>query len=378
MRICFLGDSIMLHLHRWMKAFVRMGHEVHLITFNQNLEKERPCDGVTFHRLNDRPAWRGIPGTRKFMRLLLEKRLMKELSELVSSIKPDILHAHVIYPYGYIGTKIGFHPYIVTCWGPDIYVDPWIHEENLRMARESLQVADVLTGDSQDILVKMVEMGAQEEKCHLILWGVDTSEFRPAENGENKEFVSQFGWDGNPIILSNRRLKARYNIDILIDSVPIVREKVPDARFLIVSDDEMRPSLEEQVRSLGLTPYVKFTGVVDYGTLKQCYREASVYITIPSTDATSVSLHEAMASGLPVIASDLPSNREWVADRENGCIVPVRDVKAVAEKIIWLLKNQDMAREFGVKNRESILKKAEHMSEMKKMEDVYKDYAKRS
>lgn len=369
MKICYLGFNGHLHLERWMNAFVKMGHDVHYIAAYPELDSgPYQCKGVTVHPVDTSlKGLRQLPGTRKIIRVLLppENVIKQQVRKIVERLKPDILHAHYIFPFGVTAMETAYHPFVMTCWGSDIYCIR--DEERVEIAKKVLRSADLVTGDSKDLVLSIQEMGVSPERCLEVIWGVDTEEFAPGNNGH---LHKELGLGANKVVLSTRRLRSLYNIDILIEAIPQVIKEIPAARFLIASHGEQQEALEVQAKTIGIERYVRFLGKVDYETLKSCYQSASIYVTIPSSDATSVSLLEAMSSSLPVIVTDLPSNREWVEDGVNGYIVPIRNPQILAERIIQLLKSPDVLKDFARKNREIIIKRADHYQQMKKMEEA--------
>jgi glycosyltransferase involved in cell wall biosynthesis len=84
-----------------------------------------------------------------------------------------------------------------------------------------------------------------------------------------------------------------------------------------------------------------------------------------------------MACGLPVVITDFGDNRNWVEDGVSGFIVPLQDPKALAEKIIYLLKNEGVRMKFGMRNREIIEDRNNYYKEMEKMENIYMELIER-
>ena len=80
-----------------------------------------------------------------------------------------------------------------------------------------------------------------------------------------------------------------------------------------------------------------------------------------------------MACGLPVVITDFGDNSKWVEDGVNGFVVPLKDPKALAEKIIYLLKNEDERMKFGGRNRKIVEERSNYYTEMKKMEKIYEE-----
>ena len=85
----------------------------------------------------------------------------------------------------------------------------------------------------------------------------------------------------------------------------------------------------------------------------------------------AASTAEAMACGLPVIITEFGDNRKWVEDDVNGFVVPLKDLKTLAEKIIYLFENEDVRMEFGMTNKKIIEERNNYYKEMEKMENIY-------
>jgi len=103
----------------------------------------------------------------------------------------------------------------------------------------------------------------------------------------------------------------------------------------------------------GLADRVRFLGQVAYDELPACYRTADVYISASRCDGSSVSLLEAMASGLPAIVSDIPANREWVEPGVNGWWFRDGDAAALAESILTASRAGKGLKEMGKRSRET-------------------------
>jgi glycosyltransferase involved in cell wall biosynthesis len=97
-----------------------------------------------------------------------------------------------------------------------------------------------------------------------------------------------------------------------------------------------------------------------------------VYVSTSLSDAgIAASTAEAMACGLPVIVTDVADNRDWVEDGDNGFVIPVKSPKLLAEKIIYLLKNENIRKKFGKSGRKIIEERNNYYKEMEKMENIY-------
>jgi glycosyltransferase involved in cell wall biosynthesis len=104
-----------------------------------------------------------------------------------------------------------------------------------------------------------------------------------------------------------------------------------------------------------------------------------VYVSTSRSDAgLAASTAEAMASGLPVVVTDSGENRVWVADGENGFIVPTQAPEMLAERILDLLRRPDVRARWGRANRQIIVERNDYVREMGRMEEIYRTLAGRA
>ncbi len=363
MRICFLADPASIHTRKWVRWFAENGHEVHLI-HRENRNSTESLAGVIVHLMVAAPK----------VSLARTPYLISDLFKLrqtIKKIKPDIVHAHFVSQYGIWGAFTGFHPFVVTAWGSDILVVPeriaWVKI----LVKKVLKTADSITCDAQHIVQRMIEFGAQSIKIQLIYFGVDTRKFHP----DNKDLSLREKLripSESPVIISTRSLNPIYDIATLINSIPLILEQIPEAKFLIIGTGEQASYLQELATSLGIANSVRFIGTVANDHLPGYLTAADVYVSTALSDGgIAASTAEAMACGLPVVITDFGNNKEWVQDGEGGYLVPLKQPSILAEKIIHLLKSAELRKKFGNVNRETIDTRNSYHREMKKMEGVY-------
>lgn len=373
MRICYLADWQSIHTQRWLRYFVDRGHEVFLIS--NRPQRCRELEGIALYDLM-LSKWEGLKMRRGCYRIYMALRLLK-LKVLLKKIRPDILHAHYVSYYGWWGAKSGFHPFVLTAWGGDIYRDPNESQDARVKVMFALKRADLITSDNEDLRKATIELGAPSDINYVIGWGVDTSKFKPGI--DSSDVRQRLNLGDSPVVLSTRSFKPFYNIDIIIMAIPLVLERVPNAKFILnnyfgYEDEKMR----RLVKELGVEEAVRFVGRLDHSEMPKYYNVADVFVSVPSFDATSVSLLEAMACGVSPVVSDLDSVKEWIKDGENGYIVPVRDHKALAEAIVRLLKDGRTRELFATRNVALIKERADHYKHMERMEELYFSLLQRS
>jgi len=352
MRIAYLSIGGHIHTERWLRYFVRAGHDVHLLTV-----QPAPIEGVTIHDIRT-----GIP----FKPLHYAVALAK-VKRILARIAPDLLHTHFLTGYGYWGAFAGFHPFIMTVWGDDVYVTP--HETALKgsLARTVLSRADLITGDSEDILTHVVEMGGDPEICHVVQWGVDLDRFRPNADGAVRGELG-IPADAHVVISIRSFTQAYYNIDTIVRTIPRVLAEEPETHYIIAGNEGDDSALRELARSLDLDDRVHFVGRIPHRELPAYLATSDVFLTVPSVDATPVSLLEAMACGAPVIISNLESAMEWVTDGENGLVVRPAEQEELEDAILRLIRDPAMRARFAAAGVEKVQQGADHAKHMARME----------
>ena len=290
---------------------------------------------------------------KSFMRAVIFRRYIRRLD-------PNLLIGNGVSgtnPYGFCCALSGFHPFVVLVWGSDILVEAKNSFLLRIVAKFVLKKADGVIVDSEIKSQAALALGCQKTKIWKFPWGIDLEAFRSGTDAF--DIKRKMCWENNKIVISTRNHFPIYGVDYLISAIPMVVEQVPDARFLIIGEGPNTKMLKKMVEDLNIKDYVSFTGKVPNICLPKYLNIADIYVSTSLSDGASNSLLESMACALPVVVSDIPGNREWVTDGKNGFLVPVKDAKALAEKIVFLLKNDNLRKLFGDNNSKLTKEKAD-------------------
>jgi glycosyltransferase involved in cell wall biosynthesis len=239
------------------------------------------------------------------------------------------------------------------------------------MVKFVLKQADLITCDAEHLEHRITELGAKREKIKLIYFGVDTHKFSPEK--VDAGFKEKLQLEPSSLtIISLRSLSPIYDVESLIKAIPLVLGNIPNAKFIIAGDGEQKNYLENLAISLGVSNSIRFVGPIPNDELPRYLASSEIYVSTSLSDAgLAASTAEAMACELPVIITDFGNNRDWVKDGEGGFIVPTKNSAILAEKIVFLLKNEDVRRRFGKINRGVIEERNNYQKEMDKMGEIY-------
>ena len=232
----------------------------------------------------------------------------KKIKKIVDDFNPDVVHIHQANSVAFfllfsgVGKK---YPTVLTAWGSDILVVPkksWLLK---KMVQYNLSKAKYFTSDSQFMVDEMMDLSSKVKKVLIANFGINVDlQDVPKEN----------------IIYSNRLHKPLYNIDKIIGSFADFSKEKEDWKLVIGATGESTEALKAKVTQMKLDDRITFVGWVNKEVNASWYSKAKIWVSIPDSDATSISLLEAMACGCIPVVSDLPANHEWVQDNVNGII----------------------------------------------------------
>ena len=365
MKICYIADGISIHTQRWVNYFAEKGHEVHVIS------SRFPYGYQGFdHRIRKHHLVRVVPRLWSLTGYLSGVLWLPQVRRLIKKIKPGIVDAHFIKVPGYLGTASGFHPLVLTAWGSDVLIVPKYNPIFRFLTKQALKRADLVVCMSSLMRDEIVKLGTSPSRIEICFLGVNTNEFNPAQKTD--EFRQKLNIDSSAlVVISTRSLKPIYNVETLIRAVPLVLEHVPDSMFIIAGEGEQRDYLKTLAQSMEVSDSIRFVGWIPHSELPSYLASSDVYVSTSLSDGTSVSLLEALSCELAPVVTDIPANRPWVNDGENGFLIPVREYEMLAEGIIRLLEDEGLRKKFGEAGRAIVIEKAEHKEQMSRVMGIY-------
>jgi len=342
-----LGDARQVHLSRWAEYFLDIGYDV--ATFS--LEKVTRFPGQ-YHHIDISTFW---PDALRYP--LAVPQLRWHLRDL----KPHIVNAHFVPNYGTIARMLGHHPWVMSTWGSDIMTDPDKSRFHRRRTLRALHDADYVTSDARIMSERVVSFGIPDDRVITFPYGVDVNHFRPAPHPAA---------DG-PRIVTNRKLEPVYSVQTVLDAFAGVHAELPDAMLTVAGDGRMRQLLLNLAGRSLATSRIVFVGDVQHDRMPMLLRENQIYVSMSLSDTTSVSLLEAMATGLFPIVSDIPANREWITHRENGLLVPVEQPLQLAHSIIGAWRDKPLLQRAREQNLSIIHERAQWQDNMSIVRELF-------
>jgi len=330
-----LGGGVERVVDEVCRRLARQGHTPRVFTFNTDRAPAyEVVDGVHIYRA---PAIQLTRFTR--MQASLSPGLLPLAWRLARSHPPDILHAHNLF-FTSTATAVLLRyllkkPLVTTLHlgslrqlgGPSLLLAS-SYERTL--GRAIVRSSDRLIAVSKAVAGHAVQLGARPEAVRVIANGVDVQRFRPGAGRESGTFrVACVG-----------RLIFNKGPQYLVEAAPEVLRAHPEAEFVFVGDGPLRPHLEERARQLGIGHRVMFLGTrPDVPAILQT---CDMLVRPSLLEGMPLTVLEAMACGLPVVATPVSGTAELVRHGENGLLVRPADPASLARAILRLMEDEPL------------------------------------
>ena len=224
-----------------------------------------------------------------------------------------------------------------------------------RLARWALGRAGLLTGSSPELVERMCALGFPAERSRVIPYGVDTVRFSP-DRERRRLWRERLGiGDDATLLLGVGRMAAKKGFGVLAAALPPLLGALPGLHVVLAGDGDLLPELAAATEPWRAR--VHLPGAVLRDTLPDLYRAADLFV-LPAVhddrgnvDGLPNVILEAMASGLPVVASGISGIPLAVEDGASGLLVPERDAAALGAALLRLLEDAQEARRMGERGR---------------------------
>jgi glycosyltransferase involved in cell wall biosynthesis len=289
---------------------------------------------------------------------LLPLFFMGELYALIKMLRHHrfhLIHAHWLIPQGLVavlacywtGSKI---PLLLTSHGGDLFGLQGIIMN--RIKRWVIIKSQALTVVSRNMIEAVERLGVPHKKSCVIPMGVDLkTRFVPAETMRINDNILFVG-----------RLVEKKGLHYLIYALPLILKRYPQVTLRIVGDGPEKINLKRVCEKLGVNANVRFLGAVKNELLPTLYQTSGVLV-FPSViagdgdrEGFGLVLVEALGCECPAIVTDLPAMQDIVVDGKTGLVVPQKNIRKLAEKVILLLGDQKLRESLGREGRRYVLR----------------------
>ena len=278
-------------------------------------------------------------------------RLFSKVAELLRKEQPDILHTHL--PRADLAGAFACFVNPSVAWISSvhgIYQDAWSGRWTLPLFNSLWRQSDGVVAISHAVKDWLMRRRIPRKKIRVIHYGLEMERFCQPSSCVQKKWSE----NGRALIGSVGRLEPGKGHDRLIEAMPSILERRPDAILLIAGHDPWGYSknLKKNIERLRLEEKVSLVGFQnDVGSFLSAL---DVFAFASRSEGFGQVVIEAMAAGKPVVASMVPPLTEIVEDGKTGLLVEPGDARAFAKAIVWLLGHTDQAQEMGKRGQERV------------------------
>ena len=309
-------------------------------------------ENITIHRLPIGKKSSNIHYQTKGELVRYTWRAYKFSRKLAKENHYDLTHSFFSVPCGFISMLLKFEfklPYIVSLRGSDV---PYYSERFTTLykfitpiIRQIWNKAYFVIANSQG-LKDLALISKPNKEIGIIYNGIDVYEFLPKLELKSAEEFR---------IVCVSRVTPRKGIRFLVQAFDILSKRYSQLRINIVGDGNERQSLQQLVRSMGIEDKVTFSLNISHDEIAQYYQKSNIFVLPSLNEGMSNTMLEALACGLPIVATDTGGTRELVEDGENGMIVKMGEYNDLMEKIERFLLDKTLEEKMGKLSRQRAL-----------------------
>lgn len=359
MNICFIGPAGSTHLEKWCKYLHHFGHSITIISlvdYNSSY-----ADVISLTKDYD---WKNSD-LKKAISILRGRKIRK----IIKSLNPDVINVHYATSYGLMAAISGIHGYILSVWGADVYDFPhksFIHrlllEYSLRKAKHIFSTSEVMREETLQYTSKSID---------ITPFGVDMELFNP--NKRNRS-------DDKIVIGTVKTLSEKYGISYMIKAFSkacsFYPDKTMELRIAGQGPDEIE--YKNLVKTLHIEDKVSFLGFIsqEEAACEWANMDIGIIYSTLESESFGVSAVEALASGVPVIISDVPGLLESTGHGDNSIVVPRKNQEQLDDSLIQLIRDDELRLNLSRKGRNYVCNRFSAEKCFRDIESLFRLYSK--
>jgi glycosyltransferase involved in cell wall biosynthesis len=210
----------------------------------------------------------------------------------------------------------------------------------------------------------------------MIQFGVDLRRFAPGP--DPGALRARLGLQGKRVVFSPRAITPLYRQGVVVEALAQLPSDVVVLMSRSAAQADELEAIEGKARDLGLADRLVMVPAIAHSDMPDFYRLANVVVSVPISDSSSVSVLEALSCGRPIVASSLPSIREWLWDLDSAALVPVDNPDATAAALVRALELSPKARaDIAARGRQIVAERADQDRSLGHVESLYRELARR-
>lgn len=326
------------------KRLAVRGHQVHFISYDRPFKLDIFHENIFHHEVEviDYPLFKFPP----YMMALASK-----IAEVSKWAKLDLVHVHYAIPHSVSAflarqlVKDKRLPIVTTLHGTDITIvghEPQFYD----LTKFSIEESDMVTAVSQSLKEESIRIFKLEKDIRVIYNFVDPEVYHRISVPGLKE---RFAEPDEKVIIHVSNFRPVKRLKDVVDIFSLIRKAIP-AKLLMVGDGPDGPAIHQYIDSIGLSESVRFLGKQEW--IIELLSISDLCLLPSEKESFGLVALEAMACGVPVVATKTGGLPEVVRDGDNGYLLPVGNIQSMAEKALMILQNESLWQRMSRRGRQ--------------------------
>lgn len=356
MRVLFLAPANSIHTVKWVNAITKKGNQVFLIS------QHTPDKGIDKAVKIIILPFKGMVGY--YLNAVHMRTAYKQ-------IRPDVINVHYASGYGTLARVAHLPKVILSVWGSDVYEFPYENSLKNIILKKNLKAARIITSTSNAMAKQVEKLIGDTKVTKVIPFGINLTHFKMKSFEDKEEFV----------FCVVKTLSYLYGIDIIIYAYKellnyIERsaiEKKQNICLEIYGVGKETANLKDLCAKLRIEENVSFNGYIDNSKLPEVFQNVEVFCMGSRRESFGVAILEAMACGIPVIATETDGAKEVMVNNETGFLAEQESVSQIAQYMIKLYQDGALRKNMGKSGREWVEKYFNWDDNVREMIKVYNE-----
>lgn len=302
-------------------------------------------------------------------RIQIDLKSLMQIRKLLHLYNIEILHTHGFKAdfYGLFLKRVHKMKLVTTTHGWNAIT--WRERLFMFLDKNVLKYFDRIIVVNRRQREYLISKGIRDQKIVLIQNGIDTNQFKRDGDGETIQEFPFFQNDGFTIGYVGR-LSGEKGIKALLEAMKKLVNRHGGLRLVVIGEGNLRGNLENYSGNLGLQKYVTFTGHIE--DIKNVYRRLDLLVLPSETEGMPNVVLEALAMGVPVVATNVGGLPEIIESGSNGTLVEPGDVEGLTQAIDSLIMDANLRERFALEGRKTVCERFSFERRIRKEESVYR------
>ncbi len=300
------------------------------------------------------------------------------INKKIKELKLDIIHVHQPFSLGKEGVRYAKKLNIPVVFTYHAKYEDYVHyvpfiPENLlaelvkKEAVNFTNKCDLVIAPSQGIKKLIQKRGVDKKKIKVLSTGIDWKSF---QKGQGVKIRKKYNIKEDELLCMNiGRINQEKNLILLLKAFRKIIKKYSKVRLMFIGEGFLKNDLKKMSNKWGIRDKIIFTGFLEYQKAKDYWQAVDIYLQTSKSETQGITILEAMAVGLPIVAVKATGTEDFIVNKKNGLLTK-NEIKDFSEKVYFLIKNPKFRKKIALQAKKDS-KNFEEIDQAKKLEEIY-------